>query len=96
MRQMITRIDEVLLERLKARAAEEGRSVNALVTDVLASAVMGTDERALLRSRLRALGLEVVPPRPRGRVPSRDKAIATTRGAGRAGSKALASDRDAR
>lgn len=96
MRQLITRIDEELLERLKARAAEEGRSVNSLVTDLLENAVSQSSPRARVRARLRALGLDVVVPRPRGRVPSLEEAIESTRGAGRAASEALEEDRNHR
>lgn len=41
MRQLITRLDEELLAKLKRRGAAEGRSVNALVNDILASQVAG-------------------------------------------------------
>jgi plasmid stability protein len=96
MRQLITRIDDDLHQRLKVRAAAESRSVNALVTELLREAVSQADSRAALRERLRAAGLEVVLPRPRRRPPSRDAVIASTRGAGRAVSEALEADRNAR
>ena len=92
MRQLITRIDDELHRRLKRRAAAEGRSVNALVTDLLRDAVAVQDERALVHARLRALGRLANIPRPRKAI-SRDAAIALTRGAGAAGSQALADDR---
>ena len=92
MRQLITRIDEDLHRRLKRRAATEGRSVNAMVSDLLRSAVNAHDERELVRARLRALGRLADIPRPR-KVISRDAAIALTRGAGTAASRALADDR---
>ena len=92
MRQLITRIDEDLHRRLKRRAATEGRSVNAMVSDLLRSAVNAQDERELVRARLRALGRLADIPRPR-KVISRDAAIALTRGAGTAASQALADDR---
>jgi len=91
-RQLITRIDEDLHRRLKRRAATEGRSVNAMVNDLLRSAVDAQDERELVRARLRALGRLADIPRPR-KVISRDAAIALTRGAGTAASQALADDR---
>ena len=92
MRQLITRIDEDLHRRLKRRAATEGRSVNAMVSELLRGAVDTRDERELVRARLRALGRLANIPRPRKPI-SRDAAIALTRGAGRAASQALAEDR---
>jgi plasmid stability protein len=92
MRQLIARITDDLHGRLKARAAAEGRSLNALVTEALSSAVDNDDQRSRLRARLEARSLRVVPPSPR-RVPSRDRAIAGTRGAGDAVSRALMEER---
>jgi antitoxin FitA len=94
MRQLIARIDDELHERLRSRAENEGRSMNALITEILRSAVSPLDAREAVRSRLRHRGLQVVP-HPRGQVPSRDAAIASTRGAGRAASAALAAERAA-
>lgn len=91
-RQLITRIDEDLHRRLKRRAAAEGRSVNAMVSDLLRGAVDARDERELVRGRLRALGRLANIPRPR-KLMSRDAAIALTRGAGTVASQALADDR---
>lgn len=56
MRQLITRIDDDLHRRLKERAREEGRSLNALVTQILEEAVPDESPRARLRRRLRAEG----------------------------------------
>jgi antitoxin FitA len=95
MRQLITRIDDELHERLKRRAEDEGRSVNALVTEILRTGVPPVDARVRVRTRLERHGLRIVP-RIRGRVPSRDTAIASTQGAGRAASAALAAERAAR
>jgi plasmid stability protein len=92
MRQLITRIDEDLHRRLKRRAAAEGRSVNAMVGDLLRGAVNARDERELVRGRLRALGRLAHIPRPRKLI-SHEAAIALTRGAGTAASQALADDR---
>lgn len=52
MRQLITRLDDDLHARLKARAQAEGRSVNALVVEAL-ERVTGApvDARAALRQR---------------------------------------------
>lgn len=92
MRQLITRIDEDLHRRLKRRAAAEGRSVNAMVGELLQAAALKGDQRQLVRARLRALGRLVTLPRPR-RVLSRDAAVALTRGVGTAASEALAAER---
>lgn len=94
-RQLITRIDEELHRKLKALAADEGRSLNALVTEILSGAVGGTDGRALVRARADAIGIRVVP-RPERRPPSREAAIAATRGAGTAVSAALSEERSRR
>jgi plasmid stability protein len=91
-RQLITRIDEELHRRLKRRAAAQGRSVNAMVSDLLRAAVDTRDERDVVRGRLQALGRLATIPRPRRSI-SRDAAIALTRGAGTAASQALAEDR---
>lgn len=90
MRQLITRIDDDLHARLKARAAAEGRSMNALVQDLLAHELPPESPREWVRRRAEAAGIRiVVPPLPEGPVPTRDEAIAMTRGAGRAGSEGL-------
>lgn len=91
-RQLLARIDERLHRRLKARAAAEGRSLNALVTDLLERGALEADERVRVRARLEALGL-ATSVRPSRRPPSRDRAIALTRGAGRSASEALAAER---
>ncbi|MBI2774286.1 MAG: toxin-antitoxin system HicB family antitoxin [Chloroflexi bacterium] len=93
MKQLIARVDERLHRRLKARARSEGRSLNALVTDLLAAGVRTDDQRTLVRARLRELGVLYEPPRPRGPVPSLDQIIKRGRGAGTAVSDALRWDR---
>lgn len=95
MRQLIARIDERLHDELKGRAAAEGRSLNSLVIEILSAAVSGDDERSRVRARLATAGIRVAP-KPPSRVPSRDRAIAATRGAGRVASEALAAERAAR
>jgi plasmid stability protein len=92
-RQLIARIDEDLHARLKDRAAAERRSVNSLVRELLEHGVSKDDARTQLRRRVAALGLLVVPPQPRQPPPSRNEAIAATRGAGTAVTDALAEDR---
>lgn len=96
MKQMITRIDEALDRLLKARAEDEGRSVNSLVTEILDAAVSKESPRDRLRRRLAAEGRLYVPPRPKGPVPSRDEVVASLRGAGTAVIEALEEDRNRR
>lgn len=91
-RQLIARIDDDLHRRLKERAAAEGVALNALVTRVLEEALSGDDERTRAFSRLEAAGRRVVPPAPAG-APSRDDAVAATRGWGSAVGEALAAQR---
>lgn len=70
MRQLITRIDARLHEKLKQRAAVEGRSMNTVVTDLIEKGLAAHDSRAQWRARLKELGLLVEPPRPPGPVPT--------------------------
>lgn len=94
MRQLIARIDDRLHRRLKARAKAEGRSMNALVTDLLSKALGEGGEREQFEARLKASGLWYIPPRPKGRVPPRDELIESLRGkTGSAVSDALEDDR---
>ncbi len=92
MRQLIARIDDDLHSRLKRRAAVEGRSVNAMVTDILRRSVVRHDEREVVRARMRALGRLAHVLRPR-KVPSRQAMSRLTRGMGSSVSKALAEER---
>jgi len=96
MRQLIARIDDRLHARLKARAQAEGRSMNALVTDVLETAAPELSAREQLRERLRAAGMLVEPPPPEGYVPTLDEVRAMTRGHGRAIIEAFEAERSAR
>jgi plasmid stability protein len=91
MKQLITRVDDELHAELKATAAAEGRSVNAIASEALADAVH-LGRQANLGDRLRAAGLLVehaAPVRP----PNRSRVIRETRGAGRAVSDAFEADR---
>ena len=56
------------MRALKARAAAEGRSMNALVVDALEAAAAAPTGRAEVRARIRAAGLLVAPPNLPGRV----------------------------
>ena len=94
-KQLITRLDEDLHARLKSRAAAEGISVNALVTDLLRACLTEGDDRARTRARMQAAGLSVVH-RPSRRPPSRASALRSTKGAGSAASEALEAERGRR
>ncbi|MDE3193381.1 MAG: toxin-antitoxin system HicB family antitoxin [Chloroflexota bacterium] len=76
MRQLLARIDEQLHRRLKDRAAVQGRSMNALVTDLLQRGLDAHDSRAQWRARLEQLGFLVEPPAPRGPVPTHEELLA--------------------
>jgi plasmid stability protein len=91
-RQLITRVDDELHRELKRRATAEGRSVNALVTELLRTAVVRQDPRELVRARMRALGRRANIPRPRN-APSLDTVEKLTRGLGTRASEALEADR---
>lgn len=95
MRQLIVRIDDNLHRRLKARAAEEGRSANSIVDELLRQALVGTDDRSSLRARLERSGLLVVP-RLDGEALPRERVIDGTTGAGQSVSEALDAERGAR
>jgi len=96
MRQLITRIDDHLHERLKRVAKHQGRSVNSLVTETLSKAVDDLDQPetpAELKRRLLKEGRAVVPPQPDHPV-DREAAIAATKGWGTIVSEQLERDRD--
>lgn len=95
MRQLIARIDDTVHARLKRRAAAEGRSLNALVADVLRAAAGEATTRQAVRERARARGW-LWTPSPPERVPSLEEVLAANRGSGGPVSDALAADRAAR
>lgn len=75
-KQLITRIDERLHRRLKDRAAIQGRSMNAVVTDLLEKGLSADDERARFRARVKEMGLLYEPPEPKGTVPTHEELLA--------------------
>jgi plasmid stability protein len=96
MKQLLLRVPDEVHRRLTARAAREGRSVNAVATEILdatADADEG-DRRARLRARAAGLGLlreisaEPVSPARRRRV------VASTRGTGPVLDRLLAEERE--
>ncbi|MEU0795209.1 toxin-antitoxin system HicB family antitoxin [Amycolatopsis sp. NPDC005961] len=88
MKQLITRIDDELHARLKARAEAEGRSMNDLVTEALRGVVAKTETRAEWKRRLIAEG-KVITYEPEGEVVGHDKLEEISRGWGTAVSEAL-------
>jgi plasmid stability protein len=92
MKQLITRLDDELHSRLKARAAAEERSLNDLVSAILAEAVGQHLTRQLVRTRARTAGLLTQPTAPECTV-THEQALDATRGLGIAASAALDADR---
>ncbi|MEV6874802.1 toxin-antitoxin system HicB family antitoxin [Amycolatopsis sp. NPDC051128] len=88
MKQLITRIDDELHARLKARAEAEGRSMNDLVTEALRGVVAKTETRTEWKRRLIAEG-KVVHVEPPARVPTLDEIEDLSEGWGTAVSEAL-------
>jgi len=98
MKQILLRVPDEVHRRLAARAARDGRSVNAIATEILDASV-DTDEgdrRARLRARAAAVGMlrsvpaEAVTPARRRRV------LVSTRGTGPILDKLLTEERDRR
>jgi plasmid stability protein len=88
MKQLITRIDDELHFRLKARAEAEGRSMNDLVTEALRGVVAQGENPLERRARLIAEGKLLVF-EPEGEAPGHDKLEELSRGWGTAVSEAL-------
>jgi plasmid stability protein len=95
-KQMLLRVPEDVHRRLIARAARDGRSMNALATEILDAAtdIDGGDRRARLAARAASLGVlrgtlaAPVSARERRRV------LDSTRGIGPVLDELLAADRD--
>jgi len=83
-KQLITRIDEELHARLKGRAASEGRSLNALVTEALEGAAPAEESpQEWLRRRARERGVQLLEPtRPPMDPEERERIIEANRGLG--------------
>lgn len=88
MKQLITRIDDDLHAKVKAKAAAEGRSVNDLVTGLLEAAVQQDETREEWHRRMIAEG-KLIAFEPEGPVPSREELAERSRGWGTAVSEAL-------
>ncbi len=86
MHQVTLRLPDELADRLKAVAADHGRSVNAHAQAVLQAAVdpdMAGDEAARLRERLARAGLLMPPTRSAGPRPAEAALTAARAAAGR-------------
>ncbi|UOZ07642.1 toxin-antitoxin system HicB family antitoxin [Amycolatopsis sp. WQ 127309] len=81
MKQLITRIDDELHARLKARAEAEGRSMNDLVTEALRVVVAQGESPLERRDRLIAEG-KLLAFEPEGEAPGHDKLEELSRGWG--------------
>ena len=84
MKQLLLRVPESLHRRLAARAAREGRSMNAVATEILDSSTDADngDRRARLRAKAAALGMLVTIDAPPVSERRRERALASTRGLG--------------
>ncbi|MBA3717649.1 MAG: toxin-antitoxin system HicB family antitoxin [Actinobacteria bacterium] len=85
MKQLLLRVPEALHQRLSARAAREGRSMNSVATEILDTATDAdlSDRRARVRAKAAALGM-LVEPAAASRVSAgrRKRILASTRGLG--------------
>lgn len=95
-KQLLLRVPEQLHQRLKARAAREGRSVNALATEILdatADADQG-DRQTRLRAAASAAGHVRARPAPPVDPNRRVLIIASTRGLGPMVDRLIADERE--
>lgn len=86
MRQLTLRVDDRLVDCLKAAAGARGESVNAFAGRVLAAAVdpeLAGDEMSRTRERLARAGLLETPGPPRGERPSEEDIARARVAAGR-------------
>lgn len=98
MRQLLLRVPDDVHRRLSARAVREGRSTNALATEILdlaADADEG-DRRVRLRARAATLGMLSASSAPRVSARDRQRTVASTQGIGLIVDRYLADDRDRR
>ncbi|WP_328604133.1 type II toxin-antitoxin system HicB family antitoxin [Amycolatopsis sp. NBC_00345] len=88
MKRLTTRIDDDLHAQLKARAKADGRSMNALVVEVLLGIVRRPETPRQRKARLLAEG-KLVSFKPDGDPPGHDELERCSRGWGTAVSEAL-------
>ena len=96
MKQLLLRVPDEVHQRLATRAAEQGRSVNALATEILDTATDGEtlDRRARLRARAAALGMLHSTPAPPVSPERRRRILEATRGWGPLADDLIAYERD--
>jgi plasmid stability protein len=96
-RSLLLRLPDDVHRRLVARAAREGRSVNAVATEILDAAADADegDRRSRLRARASALGIlrAASPARPVSRA-DRERIIATMKGVGPIADRLIAEERE--
>jgi plasmid stability protein len=95
-RQLLLRVPGDLHRRITARAAREGRSVNAVATEILDAAVDADagDRRDRLRSALAAAGAARTVAAPRITGAKRRRILASTAGLGPQVDRLIADERD--
>jgi len=95
-KQLIARIDDELHARIKAKAADEGRTMNEVVVRALEGATLDRlDESDRLLWTLEQAGLlSPIPAPPDGPVPTLDELLERNRGSGPALTDALRQERD--
>lgn len=84
MKQLLLRVPDEIHRRLTARAARDGRSVNAVATAILDAAVDADegDRRARLRATAAILGVARAMPAQPVSAARRRRIVASTRGTG--------------
>ncbi|MGH8909283.1 MAG: FitA-like ribbon-helix-helix domain-containing protein [Egibacteraceae bacterium] len=95
-RQLLLRVPDDAHQRLAARAAREGRGVNALATEILDSAVDADqgDRRARLRAKAAAAGMLRAVQAPPVDARARQRVLESMRGIGPIVDRLLAQERD--
>ncbi len=95
MKQLLLRVPDDVHRRITARARREGRSVNALATELLdkAADADGPDRMARLRARATELGIHRPVPKPEATPVDRDEALREMRGVGPIADRLIAEDR---
>jgi plasmid stability protein len=96
MKQLLLRVPDEVHRRLAARAMREGRSVNAIATEILDAAADADegDRQARLRARAAALGVLRATPAAQVSADRRRRIIASTAGMGPIADKMLDEERD--
>jgi plasmid stability protein len=95
-KQLLLRVPDEVHRRLAARAARDGRSVNAVATEILDAAADADegDRRARLRARAASLGVLRATPATSVSMARRRRVVASTRGTGAVLDRLLAEERD--